>query len=386
MNLARLLFFLFLPASFLVAQPYTSYFTGSTADVSPQPQGGVVLMGGATEDDNAIRWFLNRASGGDVVVLRASGSDGYNDYFYEMTGITPINSVETLLLPTIAGSTNNYVLNQIRNADAIWLAGGDQYDYVSNWRNTPVEEAILYATQTRNAVIGGTSAGMAVMSGAYFSAQNGSVTSAEALQNPYNTYVQIGFNDFLDNPYLNNVITDTHYDDPDRRGRHVTFMARMLTDYGIKPFGIASEEYTAVCVAPNGMARVFGGYPTYEDYAYFIQVNCETPNQPEVCAPGTPLTWYRDAEALKVCKISGTASGSNTFNLTDWQTATGGEWQRWYVQNGVLGTAAGTPPTVKTPVVLGTDNVCGTIPSPTPSPNPLRGQLIHGRFPKMERL
>ena len=49
------------------AQTYTSYFTGSTADVSTTTQGGTVLMGGATEDDNAMIWFLQRAGGGDVV-------------------------------------------------------------------------------------------------------------------------------------------------------------------------------------------------------------------------------------------------------------------------------------------------------------------------------
>ena len=37
-------------------------------------------MGGASENDAAMAWFLERAGGGDVLVLRASGSDGYNDY------------------------------------------------------------------------------------------------------------------------------------------------------------------------------------------------------------------------------------------------------------------------------------------------------------------
>lgn len=39
-------------------------------------------MGGATEHDKAMRWFLREANEGDIVVLRASGIDGYNDYFY----------------------------------------------------------------------------------------------------------------------------------------------------------------------------------------------------------------------------------------------------------------------------------------------------------------
>ena len=52
-------------------------------------------MGGATEDDNAMKWFLQRANGGDVLVLK-TGSNGYNAYFYSELGI-PLNSVETIV-------------------------------------------------------------------------------------------------------------------------------------------------------------------------------------------------------------------------------------------------------------------------------------------------
>jgi hypothetical protein len=37
-------------------------------------------MGGASEDDNAMKWFLQRANGEDIIILRTSGSDGYNAY------------------------------------------------------------------------------------------------------------------------------------------------------------------------------------------------------------------------------------------------------------------------------------------------------------------
>ena len=38
--------------------------------------------------------------------------------------------------------------------------------------------------------------------------------------------------------------------------------------------------------------------------------------------------------------IKGTSTGSNTFDLNDWQTGVGGNWQRWYVINGVWQSAA----------------------------------------------
>jgi cyanophycinase-like exopeptidase len=326
------------------AQTYTSYFTGSTTDVSTTTQGGTVLMGGATEDDNAMIWFLQRAGGGDVVVLRATGSDGYNTYLYTDLGVT-VNSVETIVVASAAAANNPYVSNQIRNAEALWIAGGDQYDYVSIWKNSPMKDAINYLINEKNVTIGGTSAGMAIMGDAYFSAQNGSVTSAEALANPYNTYMTIGYHDFLNNPYLQNTITDTHYDNPDRKGRHTAFLAKMMTDLNINPRGIASEEYTAVCIDENGIARVFGNYPNNDDFAYFLQTNCTLPNTPETCQNATPLTWDRNQQALKVCKIAGTPDGSSFFDLNDWTSNSGGAWKHWYVQNGIFTTTTGTAPT-----------------------------------------
>ena len=135
-----LLIFLILNIN-LTAQTYTSYFTGDTADVNPPTLGGVCLMGGALENENGMAWFLERANGGDVLVIRATGSNGYNDYMYNDFGID-INSVETIVINSIEAANEPYVAQQIAAAEALWIAGGDQYDYVSKWRNTPVETAI----------------------------------------------------------------------------------------------------------------------------------------------------------------------------------------------------------------------------------------------------
>jgi cyanophycinase-like exopeptidase len=78
--------------------------------------------------------------------------------------------------------------------------------------------------KNRNIVIGGTSAEMAILGSHYFSAENGTVTSSAALSNPYAPKVTIDSTPFLAINYLENVVTDTHYDDPDRKGRHMVFL------------------------------------------------------------------------------------------------------------------------------------------------------------------
>ena len=327
-----------------LSQPYTSYFTGSSMDVIASPEGGVCLMGGATEDDEAMKWFLNRADGGDVLVLRTSGSDGYNDYMYSQLGIT-LNSVETIVFNGTFAVNDTYIHQKIKQAEAIWFAGGDQWNYISFWRDSPIDSLINEGIENRDVVVGGTSAGMAILGNPYFSAQNGTVTSGIALSNPYHSDVTVDNTPFLDAPFMGNVISDTHYDDPDRKGRHMVFLARMVKDNGVIAKGIACDEHTAVCIDENGLARIYGEFPSSNDNAYFLQVNCELADPtPEMCQSGLALDWNHGGAAVKVYAVKGNQTGQNTFDLSDWQTGNGGLWKHWYVDNGVLQETNGNAP------------------------------------------
>ncbi len=320
----------------LNAQNYDSYYTGNTVDAQTNPTGGICLMGGATENDEAMKWFLQRANGGDILVLRASGSDGYNNYFYTQLGV-PVNSVETIVFNNAQAANDSYIHQKINQAEAIWFAGGDQWDYISYWRGTAIDSLINLGIQNRNIVIGGTSAGMAIQGKYYFTAENGTITTTDALNNPYHPNLTVDSVSFIQKDYLSDVITDTHYDNPDRKGRHLTFMARVYQDLGTGIKGIACEEYTAVCIDENGIASVYGDHPNYDDFAYFLQPNCEVLDpSPEICSTGIPLTWSHSSEAVKVYKVPGTMNGANTFDLNDWQTGSGGIWQNWSVTPNTL--------------------------------------------------
>lgn len=326
----------------LNAQDFTYYSIGDTSDVNPATEFGICLMGGATEDDNGSTWFLNKAGGGNVVVIRASGSDGYNNYFFNDLGVT-LQSVETIVFNNANASTSAFVQRRLQNAEAIWIAGGDQYIYETYWKNTPIMDILNNHVNVKIAPIGGTSAGMAILGEHYFNAEVSSVTSATALSNPYNAGVTLE-TDFLSMPYLSNTITDTHYDNPNRKGRHTTFIARLTAENGGAAFyGIAANEYVAICIDENGLATVFGEYPDYPDAAYFIRMNCFN-DQPEVLEPGTPLTWDTNDEALFVFKANATSNGSTTFDLSNWTSAIGGVWEHWNITNGTLSETAGTQP------------------------------------------
>lgn len=338
-----------------MGQNYTSYFTGNIADKITNADGGICLMGGATENDQAMKWFLQQANGGDILVLRASGADGYNDYLYNDLGVT-VNSVETIVCKNASASNESYIHQKISQAEGIWFAGGDQWKYVSYWKNTTIDSLVNQAIQERNIVVGGTSAGMAIQGKYYFSAQNGTVTSDNALANPYALEVTVDSGAFIRHPLLADVITDTHFDNPDRRGRMAVFLSRIYSDFGVQGKGIACDEYTAVCIPVNGVAKIFGDFPNNDDNAYFIQTNCELANPaPENCSPGMPLTWDLDGQALRVYRVKGTSTGVNTFNLNDWETGTGGSWLRWNVKNGSFLQQIGAAPNCITDVYTAPD-------------------------------
>jgi cyanophycinase len=299
--------------------------TGSTADVTTSTSGGTVLMGGGPDVDSAIQWMIDKSGGGDFVVIRAIGTNAYNDYIY---GLGNVNSVETLLIDSRTLANDSAIEKKIRNAEALFIAGGDQYDYVSYWKGTKVEDAINYLRNVKQVPIGGTSAGCAIMGTTYFDAANGTVRSSEALRNPYRREVSLQTDNFLNNPYLENTITDTHYNDPDRRGRHVTFLARMNQDWGISGKGIGLDEETAVCIDNTGKALVFGN-----GYAFFLS---QYGAGPERCAPRKSLDWYRNRRAVEVYKILANNTGSNYFWLDTWDSGAGGSWQYYYVDRGHL--------------------------------------------------
>lgn len=317
------------------SQNYDYSYVGDTSSYAGSPTFGICLMGGATENDAGAEWFLNRSDEGNVLVLRASGTDAYNDYFYNQLN-SNVRSVETIIFQSAAASTDPFVLNRIEAAEAIWIAGGDQSVYEAYWKNTPVANLLDEHVNVKEAVIGGTSAGMAILGDHYFSASNGTITSGTALNNPMDPSVAID-SDFLKVPYLGDIITDTHYDNPDRKGRHAVFLAHLLVENDTMNYGIAAEEYVAICVDETGVARIFGEHPTYEDYAWFLRLNCDL-IPPATMTEGAPLEWSPETRAIQACKMPGTPSGDQYFDLITWNNMQGGTWEDWNITSGSLTT------------------------------------------------
>jgi cyanophycinase len=305
------------------ATPSSIGITGDTADVNVPTVNGFVLGGGSTDVKEALLWMIDRAKGGDVVIIRASGATGYNDFIYGLGGV---NSVETLLINSRELALNPAVANRIRQAEMLFIAGGDQGNYVKFWQDSPVEEAINYLIHTKKAPVGGTSAGCAILGEVGFAALNDGITSEEALTNPFHPKMTLLKGGFIDIPILKNTITDTHYSNRSRHGRHLAFLARMKSDWNMKAKGIGVDEKTSVCIDEKGIAKVVGSQA-----AYFIIADSK---KPEVCQEGQKLTWNRKRKAVKVYKIMASSTGSGLFDLNKWEPLTEAARGYWYAQDG----------------------------------------------------
>lgn len=278
------------------------YATGNPDDALVEPLGpGLLLMGGGVDVDAAFAWQSTLIAGGDVVVLRSSGADGYNDYLY--TDIGGIDSVHTILADSPAAASDPWVAWTVAHAEAVFMAGGDQADYYELWKGTPLADAIM-TVHERGGVVGGTSAGLAVMGEWLFSALEGTVYPEEALEDPYNQYMTFG-DEFLALPLLAGVITDSHFAQRNRMGRLLGFTARLIADgWTETAIGLGIDEQTAMVIGPDGHGEVLG-----EGGVFILRANMPAMQ----CSPGVTLEYG----PLEVVKLVAGDAASWPGGLTD---------------------------------------------------------------------
>jgi cyanophycinase-like exopeptidase len=212
----------------------------------------IVLMGGGPEVDRGARLFVEGAIGGDVLVLRATGAvDSYTPYFADELGADPdAASVATVRLDDASAGADPAVLCRVLGAEALWLAGGDQSDYLVRWP-AALHDAIA-ARASAGGALGGTSAGAMALGGVAFDARVDSVTSDEALADPDGAFVTVSASPFAP-PELHGVVVDTHFGARDREGRLLAFLAVALVDHADAlgdqgALGVGLEEGSAILI------------------------------------------------------------------------------------------------------------------------------------------
>jgi len=268
----------------------TRYKVGSSADAVLRCKGPAYDIGGGGGDVNAaIQWLIDQVRGAsgvagpklDVVVLRCSGSDGYNAPILALNGV---NSVESIVGTSAADFNDPSVASAVANAEVVFFAGGNQANYIQFIKGTATDAALL-ALLARGGGLGGTSAGAAIQGAVIHDATAGSPSSAEALSNPYDSKIHFTYG-WFGSPNLADTLCEPHLqlggNGYDRMGRLMAFVARQVKDgKSSAMLGIGIDSETSLVVDKRGLATVMG-----RKNVYLVLLD----RVPEVCSAGRPLT------------------------------------------------------------------------------------------------
>lgn len=264
---------------------FEHYVQGDINAPTPSPIApGYALMGGGDWPLASFRWFIHKAGGGHIVVLRSrGGAELQDEIFREVGGVV---SVETLVIHEREAAKDPRLLAVIARADGIFVDGGDQSNYVRAWKGTPLNK-LINAHIAAGKPIGGTSAGLAVLGGYVYGCLDSiSMVSKVALADPTAAGVTL-VRDFLHVPYLGHVITDTHFAIRGRQGRLIAFVGRLAQEENDATItGLGVDQDTALVVDGNGIGKF---YNRGAGYAWLVRPGI----MPAAILAGRPLTYGR---------------------------------------------------------------------------------------------
>jgi cyanophycinase len=237
------------------------YHRGAAPDNRQAGNRMYLLTGGTYPDslaDAKTRFFTQGSAGGDIVML-AQGIDPYDlqyrtDLVFDEYAQGTARSVTTLNITLREQANDPRLARFINGADALWMWGGAQSFYTSNWVGTLVGSSLSRAA-SNSVAIGGDSAGMAVLGqSAYVDLPFDSVRSTFATQRPMDERINVLRQGTGGPPFaalsngsrspFDGMIFDTHFSYRDRMGRLITFAARSRT------MGVGVDEDTALLIEP----------------------------------------------------------------------------------------------------------------------------------------
>lgn len=251
--------FPFLFGALACASGGSSSSAAPAAPSGPAVKGHLVIAGGGPQPDSTYARFFELAGGrgkARIVVLPMASSD--KDAGLELTEDfrkMGAASSERIVLDHAAADTDA-AAGRLRGVTGVWFGGGDQVLLTAAIGGTKTEAAIHEIYRT-GGVVGGTSAGAAVMSTPMLTGDEkhpgGDRPLAKDSRDAYvtiardNVVTQNGF------ALVRGVIVDQHFV---RRRRNNRLLSLVLEHPSM--VGVGIDEATALEVEPDGTWRILG--------------------------------------------------------------------------------------------------------------------------------
>lgn len=221
-------------------------------------RGPLYIVGGGPQTDAMVREFVELAGGPQrarIVVLAMASASGARSGEAKANDLRALGATASNLWVTRAQADLDSVARLLDGATGIWFGGGDQNRLAQIVRGTALERAIRVRHEA-GAVVGGTSAGAAVLSAVMITGDErrrggsrpGTDSSAVNITiDRDNVITDSGFG------LLDNAVIDQHFV---RRRRHNRLISLVLE----RPphLGVGIDESTALVVHADGTWRVSG--------------------------------------------------------------------------------------------------------------------------------
>lgn len=220
------------------------------------PQGHLFIVGGGPRPASLMERFVELAGGkgkARIIVLPMASSEAAATGQEQAEEFIALGAQARSLNLSREEAARDAAARGFDDASGVWFCGGDQSRVTTELKDTPVEQAIR-ARYHGGAVIGGTSAGAAVMSDPMITGDErrpgGDRPDTE------NAFLTIERDNVVTRPGLGllpGTIVDQHFV---RRKRHNRLLSLVLENPHL--VGVGIDEATALEVAPGNRWRVLG--------------------------------------------------------------------------------------------------------------------------------
>lgn len=230
---------------------------GSAAEEQADaPRGSLLIVGGGPQPDALVQRFVDLAGGAGkarIVIFAMASEDGLAGGEEKAEDLRKLGAHAINVYITREQANQDSIVHLLDDATGVWFGGGDQALLTRAIGGTRVEEAI-HARYRAGAVVGGTSAGAAVMSTPMITGDERHPGGARP--DTTDPFKIIARDDIITSEgfgLIQGAIIDQHFL---RRKRHNRLVSAVLEHP--KLLGVGIDESTALLVQPDGTWRVLG--------------------------------------------------------------------------------------------------------------------------------
>jgi cyanophycinase len=228
---------------------------GPTAS-APGPRGTLLIVGGGSQPEELVKHFIDLAGGpgkARIAILPMATSSAVEAGAEKKAQLDSLGADSFVMIFNRSHADDDSLVKKIRTATGIWFPGGDQSLLTAALGGSAVLRAI-HERYNAGAVVGGTSAGAAVMSDSMITGNQYYPGRSTAVDSSSFTRIARGAIEIVPGlGFVHNAIVDQHFI---RRQRENRLISVVLERPSL--LGVGIDEGTALKVTPDGKWLVLG--------------------------------------------------------------------------------------------------------------------------------